>query len=283
MASNEAARAAVRARLAGLVCLAVVTAGCAARGVTLPTGAGQPLTDYAAVHAEAARSCAGVKTLSAELGLSGHAGDQKVRGRALAGFEVPDAMRLEGLAPFGPPAFILASRGGRATLLLPRDERVVRDARPDEILGALTGVALAPADLQAILSGCVVPSPTPIGGAQYGSKWRSVDLQGGATIYLQEQNGRWQVRAARRAGWQVEYPAWQGAFPRRVRLVSADAPDVDVRADISQLETNVDLPPTAFEVDVPREATPIGLDELTGARASGPRGQRPKVKGRRLQ
>ena len=31
-------------------------------------------------------------------------------------------MRLEGVAPFGPPAFILVARGGEATLLLPRDE-----------------------------------------------------------------------------------------------------------------------------------------------------------------
>jgi hypothetical protein len=31
-------------------------------------------------------------------------------------------MRLEGVAPFGPPAFILVARGQNATLLLPRDE-----------------------------------------------------------------------------------------------------------------------------------------------------------------
>ena len=34
-------------------------------------------------------------------------------------------MRLEGVAPFGPPAFILAARGAMAVLLLPREDRNV--------------------------------------------------------------------------------------------------------------------------------------------------------------
>ena len=267
-----------------LVCglLSLVLAGCAQRTLTLPTGAGTPLPDFTALHSDVSKSCAGVRTLTAELGLSGRAGGQRLRGRALAGFQAPDAMRLEGLAPFGPPAFILAARGREATLLLPRDERVLRNAKAEEILGAITGVSLAPADLQAILTGCVVPAPKSVNGVQHGKDWRAIELQGGATIYLRRANNGWQLRAATREGWRIEYPAWQGGFPRGVRLVSAPPspsasarqapsastrqdPVVDVMALISQIETNVALDAAAFTVDVPPGATAITLDELRDA------------------
>jgi outer membrane lipoprotein-sorting protein len=249
------------------VLAAVVIGGCAKRQVTLPSGSSTPLADFAAIHAEMSKSCAGVRTLTAELGLSGRAGDQKLRGRALAGFKTPDQMRLEGLAPFGPPAFILAASGGNATLLLPRDDRVLRGADEGQILGALTGVTLSPADLLAILTGCVVPTPKPVSGAEHGGNWRSIQLEGGGTLYLQRSRDTWQLRAARRDGWQIEYPTWQGAWPRAVRLLSAQAPTVDLTADISQLETNTEIDGKAFAVDVPPTAQPITLEQL---RQAGP-------------
>jgi outer membrane biogenesis lipoprotein LolB len=186
----------------------------------------------------------------------------------VAGFARPDSMRLEGVAPFGSPVFILVARGTAATLLLPRDNRVLRNARAEEILGALTGVALAPADLQAILSGCVTPMPRARGGRLHQNGWASIDLDGGATLYLQRQGTAWQLRAARRAGWQIEYPAWQGMFPQVVRLRSDTLNGaVDLTATMAQLETNVDLDATAFAVNVPAGAMEITLDEL---RESGP-------------
>lgn len=212
-----------------------------------------------------------MRTLTAELGLTGRAGEQRLRGRVVAGFARPDSMRLEGVAPFGPPAFILAARGNTATLVLPRDNRVLRGPRAEEILGALTGVALAPADLQAILAGCVAPMPRAVGGRLHQHGWASIDLDGGATLYLQRQGNAWRLRAATRAGWQIEYPAWQGLFPQVVRLRSdTQAGGVDVSATISQLETNVDLDAPAFMVNVPSGTTEMTLDEL---RKTGPLGQ----------
>lgn len=215
--------------------------------------------------------CSAVRTLTAELGLSGRAGGQRLRGRVVAGFARPASMRLEGVAPFGAPAFILAARDEAAVLVLPRDNRVLRGARADDMLGALTGVALAPADLQAILTGCVVPASRATGGRLHANRWASIDLEGGATLFLAPQGAGWQLRAARRAGWQLEYPAWQGMFPQTVRLRSdAPATDVDLTATVSQLETNIDVDPAAFTVTVPPGAEPLTIEEL---RRSGPLGQ----------
>src|SRR6059036_3134454 len=72
---------------------------CGAPRLNLPTDPGVPFPDAAAVFAQISAVCTGANTLTAELGLSGRAGQQKLRGRALAGFARPDAMRLEGVAP----------------------------------------------------------------------------------------------------------------------------------------------------------------------------------------
>ncbi|HYS25703.1 MAG TPA: hypothetical protein VEP46_08885 [Vicinamibacterales bacterium] len=213
-----------------------------------------------------------MRTLTAEIGMSGRAGRQRLRGRVVAGFARPASMRLEGVAPFGAPAFILVARGENATLLLPRDEpRVLRGPKPEDILGALTGVALGPADLQAILTGCVVPAPQAIEARRHANGWASIDLAGGARLYLEPARGGWTLRAATRAGWQIEYPAWSADFPQSVRLQSSQ-PDVnvDLTAALSQIEINKDLEDAAFTVNVPPGADPITLDEL---RDSGPLGR----------
>jgi hypothetical protein len=249
-----------------------LVAGCARPRLTLPTDPGTPLPDFQAIHTQVSSAFAGVRTLTSELALSGRAGRQKLRGRVVAGFARSASMRLEGVAPFGPPAFILTARAGTAVLLLPRDSRVLRGARAEDILGALTGVTLGPADLLAILTGCVVPAPQPTGGRLHGNGWASIDLMGGAMLYLQKRGNAWQLRAARRAGWQIEYPMWSGAFPRSVRLQSDDpALMVDLTTALSQVETNVDLDEQAFTVTVPNDAEAITLDEL---RQNGPLGER---------
>jgi hypothetical protein len=241
-------------------------AGCAARGLELPVDPGAPFPDFADTHRQVTMTCAGVRTMTAELALAGRAGGRSLRGRAIAGFERPGSMRLEGVAPFGPPAFVLAARAGAATLVLPRDNRVLRDAPAEDVLGALTGVALAPADLQAILTGCVVASPGATGGRLHRNGWASIDLTGGATLFLEREDGAWEPRAARRPGWQIEYPSWQGGFPQTVRLRSQDpALDVDLTATVSQRETNVPLEASAFAVTVPATALDLTLDELRDA------------------
>jgi outer membrane biogenesis lipoprotein LolB len=250
----------------------LLLAGCAPTRLSLPTDPGQSLPDFEQIHREATTACAGVRTLTAELGLAGRAGRQRVRGRAIVGFERPSSMRLEGVAPFGPPAFILAARDEVAILLLPRDDRVLRGERPEDILRALTGVGLAPADLQAVLTGCVSATPGATGGRRHANGWVSVDVAGGGLLYLQRVNGRWQTRAATRSGWQIEYPMWEGTFPQIVRLRSTDPRvAVEITATLSQMETNIDVAPAAFTVEVPADARALTLAEL---RDNGPLGER---------
>ncbi len=277
MAPARRASARARVRRAAVttagIALLLAAPACGPRRLALPADPGAPLTSLQAMHDDVVRACRAVRTFTAELSLAGRAGGERLRGRVLAGFAAPDSMRLEGVAPFGPPAFILAASGSRALLLLPRERRVVRADHPGELLGALTGVSLAPADLRAVLTGCVVPDPRPLAGRLHGNGWASIDLAGGARAYLVRVSGGWQLRAASRDGWQVEYTAWQGGYPRVVALRSTgDSAAVDLTATVAQLEANVDIDAAAFTIDVPAEATPLSLDDL---RANGPLRDRP--------
>ena len=185
-------------------------------------------------------------------------------------------MHLEGVAPFGGPVFILAARGGSATLLLTREDRIIRNAQPEAILGALTGVALDPADLLAIFTGCVVPGPRAIAGRLHSGGLASIDVESAdqgtqrrtATVYLRRTGSQWQLRAAKRDGWQIEYTPGPGAFPQSVRLISTN-PDVRVglTAALSQFETNQNIDPKAFTVEEPKNVMPLTVEEL---RQAGP-------------
>src|SRR5688572_28234449 len=108
-----------------LVCIlhfafCITAAACGPRRVALPTDTGTPFPDFAAVHQQVSSSCRDVRTFEALLSLRGQAGQERLSGRARAGFERPASMRLEGLAPLGQPLFILAAQGGTGVLLLPR-------------------------------------------------------------------------------------------------------------------------------------------------------------------
>jgi hypothetical protein len=247
--------------------LCIAAAACAPKRVALPTDTGTLFPDFAAVHKQVASACSGVRTLRTVLSLRGRVGAERLSGNVHAGFVRPASMRLEGVPPFGQPVFILAAQGGTGVLLLPRESRVLRGQPAEAILEALIGVNLAPADLQAILTGCVVPEPMATGGHMHANGWASIDLQGGATLYLRR-TSRWEVRAARRDGWQIEYTSGPSLYPTSVRLVATSSKvPVDLSAGVSELEANVDLDPAAFPVNVPNDAKPLTLDEL---RESGP-------------
>lgn len=235
--------------------------------MTLPSGPGTPAPDYMSAYNSARAACDGVRSLQAQLGLSGRAAGQRMRGRVHAGL-IPGAWRLEGVAPFGSPVFILVADGSRGTLLLLRDRRVLQNAPPEEILNALVGIRLAPDDLRALLTGCVKAAADPAEGRAYGSDWIAVDLASGGTIYLHRQNGAWRIVAGRYSGLEIDYPAFQNLRPSRVVLRGTD---LNLLLSLEQVDIDSDLPREQLvAVQIPPGLTPLTLEEL---RRAGPLGE----------
>jgi hypothetical protein len=254
-------------RHTSILLLTIGLAACGQPRVALPGGASTPAPDFAPAYAQARAACEGVRVLQAELGLSGRAAGQRMRGRVLAGL-APGALRLEGVAPFGVPVFILVADDGRGTLLLSRERRVVLGAAPEEILNALVGIRLGPDDLRAMLSGCVAASAESAGARAYGADWLVVDLAGGGSVYLRRMGNAWRIVAGRYKDLEIDYPAFQGERPSRVVLRGAD---LNLALALEQVEVNGDLPRDQLvALKIPEDAAPLSIEQL---RKAGPLGQ----------
>ena len=265
------ARATWAARTSAPLAIAAVlaVAACGVKRFELPADPGVPLPDAAAAWAQASATCAPVRSFTAELSLSGRAAGTRLRGKIQAGFQAPGGIRLEGVAPFGQPVFILAGDASSATLLLPRDERVVRAAAAAEILEALAGVRLEADALRAVLAGCVMTG-VPSSATLHGDLARFVFDDG--EVYARRAGDGWRIVAGIARPFLVEYLEQTGMWPRRVRI-SRQLPGeagVDLTLAVSQIETNVTLPPEAFTIDSPPGAMPMSVDQL---RQAGPLGE----------
>jgi hypothetical protein len=218
--------------------------------------------------------CRTVKTMTASLSLSGRAGSTKLSARVDAGFADSGRLRLEGFPKInlgGKPFFVLVSRGSEATLVLNRDGRVLRGSAPSAIIEALTGIALDPDQLRAVVSGCGLGATDPAAGRTYENGWASVDA-GGTTVFLRQSEGQWRVAAVRKGALTIEYSDVAAGRPSTVHLrttPAAGAMPADLTLRLSQVEINAPLQDAAFAVDVPRDAAPITLEEL---RRAGPLG-----------
>lgn len=200
-----------------LMALALATASCGTPLMKLPAlpAAAPPAADESAIMAEATRECRGVRTLTAEVAASGKVNGQRLRARLTVGVESPASARIEAMAPFGAPLFIFVAINDDATVLMPRDDRVLRHGSPDRVLDAAAGVPLDAADLRTLLTGCV---PDQVEGAlvSAGDDWRVLRAaRNGRSddIYLhREPSHAWQLVAAveRRDGNQV---AWRAEDP----------------------------------------------------------------------
>jgi hypothetical protein len=261
------------------VCLlaALLASSCARAVIKLPSGTGEPASDGREALAEATASCAGVHTFTAEAGLSGKIQGQRIRTRLLVGAEAPASARIEAVAAIGAPIFIFTARGGDATLLIPREDRVLEHGRPEEILGAVAGVPLSAEDVLVTLTGCWPAHPDVQSARRFGENWRVVDVQpqGVVTLHREHAADPWVLVAADRRDdrgqgrWQTVYRDFENHLPRTMRITSAEsAPGgpYDLELSLSQIETNVPLDADAFRVRIPPGATPISLDELRHAR-----------------
>jgi outer membrane biogenesis lipoprotein LolB len=250
-----------RSAIVACVVWAAALSACAARIPVRPAGSDTP--DPTAVEAfnQATKQCAGLQRLTAELRLSGRAGEERLRGTLHAGLAAPASLRIEAIAPFGQPFFILAGRDNRATLLLPREDQVLRDAPVAALLERLTGLALTATDLRLILTACLSQPAAPANGRAFAKGWRAVTLGSGVVAYLKPVNGVPMVVAADHGQWQVDYSEQLNGWPRRVRIRSTSG-DVDMTAALGQFAVNTEIDSQAFDVAVPPDAAPITLDHL---------------------
>jgi len=246
----------------------------------LPPGPGEPAADGATALNEATSTCRAVSTLSSEVGVSGSVNGQRLRGRLLVGAAAPASARIEAVAPFGQPLFIFVARGNDATLLLPRDNRALEHGRAASVLEALAGVPLDAADLRLALTGCASPRADSGHARQGGADWRIVP-DGENDVYLRRDgpSSKWHVAATLHRPsttastadggadeWRAEYADFQNGLPRTVRFRSADGKRFDLRLALSQVEVNTPLGAEVFEVQIPRGADPISLDEVRRSR-----------------
>jgi hypothetical protein len=272
---------------AGALLAAVASVSCGARLMNLPDGAGSPAPDGVRAYSEALQACERVATLTAEIAVGGSVGGRRLRARLLAGFSATSA-RLEAVAPFGAPFFILVATHNEATLLLQRDNRVLARAPTDAVLEAIAGIRLQPAELKRTLLGCHVPEGLDRGGeiTGVGDNWRIASGANNAKVYLRREGGSapWRIVAvlhpdlgSLQPDWRAEYRDFREELPHAIRLVSGEGDRFDLQIQLSQLETNGVLTEDVFRVQIPASAEPITLDQL---RQSGPLGMSSQADGR---
>ena len=264
-----------RAAAALVLALSVVCASCGAPLLKLPSGPGAPAPDGRQAIDDATAACRAVSTITLEMSVSGSIAGNRVRGRLLAGLArgASASVRLEAVAPFGQPVFILTAIGSDASLLLPRDNRVLEHGRPDAVLEAVTGIPLDAPALLAVVTGCTTTVPDAGAARALGEAWRVVPA-GADELYVNRENaGAWRLvttlHRAADAGWRAEYRNFQDGLPRSIRLISARSGAFDLQLGLSQVELNRPLGADVFRIQVPPSASPITLDDV---KASGPLG-----------
>ena len=251
----------------------IFVTACAPKLLKLPAGPGGPAPDAREALAEATAACQSITALSAEIAVSGSAAGRRLRARLLTGVARPGSARIEAVAPFGAPLFIFVARGNDATLLLPRDDRVLEHGRPAAVLEAVAGVPLDPIELRSTLTGCAVAADVE-GARQIGDDWRVIP-DGPTEIYLRRDPhaAPWRLVAtvhppgtSGEGEWRAEYRDFQDGLPRTIHLAAADRKRFDLRLALSQVDINQTLGTDVFTVQIPRSADPITLDELRDAR-----------------
>ena len=239
----------------------------------LPAATGTPATDGSDVLADATSACRAVSTITAEIAVAGSVGGQRLRGRISAGLAPPASARLEAVAPFGAPIFIFDAVNDEATLLLPRDQRVLEHGQSAAVLEAVAGVPLDAAGLRRALVGCPSLNVDAARAREAGADWR-IATDGSTEIYFRRDRpaARWRLVASAHHGgpggdWRAEYSSFQSnGLPQTIRLVSGARDRFDLRLALAQVDINTTLGAEVFRIQVPSSATPITLDELRHAR-----------------
>lgn len=263
----------IAARLALAALAVTMCTACSVPLMKLPSPGGTPAADGAQVLADATASCRTITSYSAEIAVSGKVAGRRLRTRILAGLAAPASALLDAPAPFGASVFMFAARDNDATLLLPRDRRVLEHGRPADVLEAVTGVPLAPADLRLTLTGCAPESDTSR-ATQIGDDWRIIPGEHELYLHRAKADAPWQLVAVvyQQAGalaFRAEYQSFENGLPRTIRLISVDSRRFDLTLNLSQIERNPSLDADTFRLQIPSGFDPITLQELRDAGPAG--------------
>ncbi len=227
-----------------------------------------PVPDAVELWSTATEACKGAQTFSAEIRVSGSVGAERLRRVTLQGAMTRNGeIKLLAVAPAGPPIFNLAGRADRATLTLPRDRRVLVAPAAD-IVEALIGLRLTPADWLDLLSGCV-SAKTPLDGVLIDGATIISLKDGGGRVRLRKDGTSWRIVAGERPDLLVEYLQFLGRWPSIARISSRSGAAVAVSLEmtIGQVFVNAPLAPRVFAPDTAPGLSPMTLAEL---RALGP-------------
>jgi len=245
---------------------AAATASCAAPLLKLPSGAGAAASDGPAALTQALVTCQGIRTLTAEVAVSGKINGQRTRARLQAGVAAPASAYIEAPAPFGAPIFVFAAQNDDATLLLPRDRRALEHGRPADVLEAIAGVPLSPAALRTTLTGCVADTGSRTTATQPDARWRV--FPGEDELYLRRDGDAapWRLVAVLHRGagssWRAEYRDFMNDLPRSIHLTSTPSARFDLQLTLSDVELNVPIGAETFRVQIPAGTSPLTIDEL---------------------
>ena len=214
------------------------------------------------------RSAAASARSRATLGLSGARDRRALRGNVDAGFEAPEKVRLEGRHPLGRPVFILVVAGPAGHALLPRENRVLRNAAPPTSSRRSSGCSSTPRRSARAGQRLRVRGRRAVRRTAVPAAWSAVD--GRRRDDLPAAGARavaGRCGATRRAGRRVhllglrERPAVDAAAAGRPARRRPTSP-----CGCRDVNINVPLEPEVFEVDVPARR------RAADARRAAPRG-----------
>lgn len=253
------------ARLAALLLSGAIGAGCATGAFVRPSGAAIPFPDGALVWERLTRECRDVASYQAQLRVSGRVNGQRVPGLT-TGLAI-DAGRLAMMARAGARnVFHIAGRADALTLLLQLDGRVVHGSAV-EVIDALVGVRIGPAQLLAALTGCLMADAEVTALARIGDMARVTTPEG--IVYLRPRGSEWELVASEFDGIIVDYRRITAGWPRD--LVIRQAADVALRLEVVEFVRNPQLQPGLFDVRVPASFVEVPIASLREDGAFAPR------------
>jgi hypothetical protein len=232
-----------------------------------PAGPGVPAPDAAQAWSDATAGCRDARSYVASLRVSGRVGSDRLWPVEIETAVTADQSIYLNAVAGGQTVFVLAGSNGRASLWLRADKRLVT-AAPAEILDAIMGVPLTPAELVAILAGCVARD-TDVVRAERHDRLLLVETRD-ARVYLRQESAAWRTHAAVTASFTIEFGGLARPTPAEIWIWSAQGAQAraSLRLQATDAAINSTIPAGIFDVPAgARATTPLSLEEL---RASGP-------------